>query len=301
MDADDRAPDRPSRVVHQIVDVSEPAEDVFDRGLDGRRVGDVACECVRLSALGPDAVDEFIERIGVARQGEYRRAAFGDGDGRRTSDTAGGAGDDHVLTHQRSRRIVAARPIGVEVLGPVAPQLGGVRRELRHRDAGAAQRFFRIVGCEGREQVDDVEDFGRHSELSGGHVAKDLGASGGPHDRRRGAAWQGPAQWRQTGGLGYPSVNAPQPNRFRRRQMEGLPVATLGVHQCDERVDHEVDRNDVGAPGVGQHHRREPGQSGQLGQHPEEVVGPVDLVHLTGARVADDDRRPIDAVLQPLR
>ena len=83
--------------------------------------------------------------------------------------------------------------------------------------------------------------------------------------------------------------------------MEGLPIAALGVHECDERVDHEVDRNDVGAPGVGQHHRREPGQACQLGQYAEEVVGPVDLVHLTGARVADDDRRPVDAVLQPLR
>jgi len=36
-------------------------------------------------------------------------------------------------------------------------------------------------------------------------------------------------------------------------------------------------------------------------QHAEEVVGPVDLVHLAGARIADHHRRAVDAVAQPLR
>ena len=65
--------------------------------------------------------------------------------------------------------------------------------------------------------------------------------------------------------------------------MERLAVATVGVHEGDQRVDDVVDRDDVGAAGVGQHDRREPGQNRELGQHAEEVVRPVDLVHLTGA------------------
>ena len=73
------------------------------------------------------------------------------------------------------------------------------------------------------------------------------------------------------------------------------------VHESDERVGDKVDRNDVGAPGVGQHHRGHTGQSCQLGQYAEEVVGTVDLVHLAGARVADDDRRPVDPIPQALR
>ena len=67
------------------------------------------------------------------------------------------------------------------------------------------------------------------------------------------------------------------------------------------RVGDVVDRDDVGAPGVGQHDRRQPGQHGQLGQHAEEVVRPVDLVHLAGARIAHHHRRPVDPVAQPRR
>ena len=108
-----------------------------------------------------------------------------------------------------------------------------------------------------------------------------------------------PAQRRQTGRGGDPAVDAAQPNGFRRGQVECLAVAAVGVQQCDQRVGDVVDRNDVGAPGVGQHDRSQPGQHGQLGQHTEEVIRPVDLVHLTGARIADHHRRPVDPVPQP--
>ena len=63
-------------------------------------------------------------------------------------------------------------------------------------------------------------------------------------------------------------------------------------------VDDVVDRNDVGASGVGQQHRSERRQLGQLRQDGEEVVRPVDLVHFAGARITDDHRGPIDAVAQ---
>ena len=81
--------------------------------------------------------------------------------------------------------------------------------------------------------------------------------------------------------------------------MERLAVLSFGVHECDERVDDVVDRDDVGSPGVRQQHRGEPGQHGQPREHAEEVVRPVDLVHLAGAGVAHHHRRAVDAVPQP--
>ena len=83
--------------------------------------------------------------------------------------------------------------------------------------------------------------------------------------------------------------------------MERLAVPVLGVHELDECVDDVVDRNDIGAPGVRQQDRGQRRQHRQLGQHAEEVVRPVDLVHLTGARIAHHHRRAVDAVAQPRR
>jgi hypothetical protein len=65
--------------------------------------------------------------------------------------------------------------------------------------------------------------------------------------------------------------------------VEGLAVAPVEVHQGDERVDDVVDGHQVGAPGVGQGHRRDRRQPGEPGQQWEEVVRAVDLVHLAGA------------------
>ncbi len=83
--------------------------------------------------------------------------------------------------------------------------------------------------------------------------------------------------------------------------MERLPIATVGVHECDDGLHHKVDRNDVGAAGVGQHDRGESGQYGQLRQQAEEVVRAVDLVHLAGAGIADHDRGPVYPVAQSCR
>lgn len=80
--------------------------------------------------------------------------------------------------------------------------------------------------------------------------------------------------------------------------MERLPVTTVGVRQRDQRVDDVVDRDDVGAAGVGQQDGGQRRQDGKLGQHAEEVVRPVHLVHLAGARIAHDHRRAVDAMAQ---
>ena len=84
--------------------------------------------------------------------------------------------------------------------------------------------------------------------------------------------------------------------RARVDEVEGPTVEAGLVGDVLERRRHPVDRHDVRVAEV------EPDQRHPLGQqvaHPldrlEEVVGPVDLVHLAGARVADHDRRAVDA------
>ena len=78
-------------------------------------------------------------------------------------------------------------------------------------------------------------------------------------------------------------------------EVEGLAVEPGLVGDVVDRGGDEVDRDDVDLAAFDAD-RRQPG-----GQHPprpleqlEEVVGPVDLVDLAGARVADDDARPVD-------
>ena len=59
---------------------------------------------------------------------------------------------------------------------------------------------------------------------------------------------------------------------------------------------HVVDRDDVRVAELEADEREPLGQRvARLLERLEEVVGPVDLVHLAGLRVADDDRRPVDA------
>ena len=77
-------------------------------------------------------------------------------------------------------------------------------------------------------------------------------------------------------------------------EVEGAAVEVGLVHQVLHRARHPVDRHDVRAPEV-QPHQRQPfrQQPPRALDRLEEVVRPVDLVHLAGARVADDDRRPV--------
>ena len=82
--------------------------------------------------------------------------------------------------------------------------------------------------------------------------------------------------------------------RPRGDEMEGLAVDPLAVHQLVHRRRDEVDRYDVGVAEVRRDQGQPGRQPGEQREQREEVVGAVDLVHLARARVADDDRRPVD-------
>ena len=162
----------------------EALEDVRDSAVDGCRVCDVTAERIRLPAGGADLGDQLLEGLAVARQGEHRRTACRDRHRRGAADAAGGAGDDDVLADQRAGRIVATGPARIQVTGPVSPQHSRIGAEFGHRDSTAPQRLCRQLTAEGRHEVDDVEDLGRHPELGCGHVAQDLGPTADLEQRR---------------------------------------------------------------------------------------------------------------------
>ncbi len=90
------------------------------------------------------------------------------------------------------------------------------------------------------------------------------------------------------------------PARIRVGQMEASPVETGLVRDVVHRIDHVVHRHQVEPAALdadSRHPRRK--QAPQLLDRLEEVVGPVDLVHLAGARIADHDARAIDAPRPP--
>ena len=85
-------------------------------------------------------------------------------------------------------------------------------------------------------------------------------------------------------------------HRGRVDEMEALAVLALEVGDAVDGIDDEIDRYDVDAPALdadGRHPRRQ--SLAHLLDQLEEIVWPVDLVHLAGARIADDEGRPVDA------
>ena len=79
-------------------------------------------------------------------------------------------------------------------------------------------------------------------------------------------------------------------------EVEGLAVEPGLVGDVVHRGGHVVDRHDVRVAQLEADEREPLGQRvARLLDRLEEVVGPVDLVHLAGLRVADDDRGPVDA------
>ena len=103
---------------------------------------------------------------------------------------------------------------------------------------------------------------------------------------------------RRVRGLGELVQHLARRERLRVDQVEGVPV-DLVVREMRDVVDsagHEVHWHEVHLLALG------PGEREPLGERVaealdqlEEVVRPVDLVHLAGHRVPDDDPRPVDA------
>ena len=71
--------------------------------------------------------------------------------------------------------------------------------------------------------------------------------------------------------------------RIRIHQVEAVTVLAFQVRDVVHGVHHEIHRHDVQAPALDADRRHPLGQCvADFLDHLEEVIGPVDLVHLTG-------------------
>ena len=84
--------------------------------------------------------------------------------------------------------------------------------------------------------------------------------------------------------------------RGRIDQMETLAILALAMGDVVDSVYHEIHRHDIDAPALNADHRQPRRQhTAQALDQLEEVIRAVDLVHFAAVRVADHQRRPVDA------
>jgi hypothetical protein len=90
-------------------------------------------------------------------------------------------------------------------------------------------------------------------------------------------------------------------HRLRVGEVERVAVQLRLVRDVVHRLDDEIHRHQVDASALDAEHRHPDRQHlAQLLDEREEVVRPVDLVHLAGLRMPDDHARTVDAPLQAL-
>ena len=225
--------------------------------------------------------------------------------GQLAADPARGPGHEDALALDRLGEAALAEQVRIEVALPVVPELGRVARERRDRDPRPPQRALRVACVEIGVEVAVLER-GRRDVQVAEHGLADL-----LHGRDR----LQPGRDRLGDHVGEVGVDPHRkPRRVRRLcelvedlahaerlrvdQVEGVAVDVLGGQVGDvvHRARDEVDRHDVDLLPLRARQREPLGQRvAQPLEQLEEVIGPVDLVHLAGARVADDDPRPVHA------
>ncbi len=218
------------------------------------------------------------------------------------ADAARAARDDHGLAVDRALEGAVLEQVRVEVALPVVPQLVAVGLERRDLDARAGQRALGVARVELRHQPDVLHHVRRDAEVGEEVVAdalqrRDLHRVAhdalrqhvrhllvDPHDRMR-----------RVRGAGEEVQDVAGLLRLGVDEVERLPVEAVLVGDVVHRGGDVVDRDDVGLAPLDRD-QREPLRErvADLLDGLEEVVGAVDLVHLAGLGVADDDRRAVD-------
>ena len=186
---------------------------------------------------------------------------------------------------------------------PVVPKTPGIGIQRRNRDAGALEGAGRFAAIETGRVVDEAEHVVRQPEILHHRVADPAHRRQGHqplHQARRDEAEQRGVDThghlRCVGGAAEGIEQVTNAHRGRVNEMEALAVLTLLVGDVIDRGDDEIDRDDIDAPALdadGRHPRRQHGA--HLLDQLEEIIGAVDLVHLAGTRITDDEGRAVDA------
>ena len=187
----------------------------------------------------------------------------------------------------------------VEVTLPVVPEAPGVVVELRAGDARALQRRQRLAAVVAGREVDEGEhvlgqaEVLEHRRLDPAHRRQrhhSLLHALRDEAEQRGVDEQ--VHLRRMRRLADDVEDVADAVAERVDEMEA-PLVEVGLEVADvvERGDDEIDRDDVDAAALEadrRHPRRQ--QLAHALDQLEEVVRAVDLVHLAGLRVADDER-----------
>ncbi len=213
-------------------------------------------------------------------------------------------GDEDLAAADRAGQRALAEQVRVEVALPVVPQPRRVGGQRRHGDAGAGQRALGVARVELALEVAVLRGRRRDPEVVVELVADALDRrqrhQPGAHrlrDRVGHVRVDPHHELRRVRGLGELVERLADLHRLRVHEMERV-VDEVGVRQVGDvvhRPGDEVDRHEVGLAAL------RPGQRSPLGERVaqaleqlEVVVGAVDLVHLAGLGVAEDDPRAED-------
>ena len=175
--------------------------------------------------------------------------------------------------------------------------------QLGHLDARAGERALGVARVELGLERHVVDDLLRNPEV-GEQRAPHVAQLRQLHEHRQRALGQRVGQplvdaqreLRRVRGLGEGVQRLADAHRLGVREVEGLAVEARLVGDVVHRRGDEVDRHEVRVAELGPDERDPLRQrAADLLDRLEEVVRAVDLVHLAGLRVPDDDRRAVHA------
>ena len=300
----DGAADRAAGIVDEDIDaavlfVHDGGE--LGAGLLVPYVGGIGEHLAAILGAGLDLGVGRSELFRITRDDDDVGTSLDDLLGRRQADSRRPAGDHHHLaTHLALERAVDHQ-VGVKMAFPVVPQDPRVVLQAWAGNAGALQGLFGFARIEAGRIVDEL-----HHVLGQAEVLHDRVAN--PSRRREGhEAFLDPARneaeqccvdahlhARRVRCLAEDVEDVAYPVWIRIGQVESFAVPFFEMHDVVHRGNHEIHRHDVDAPALDADRRHPWGKDlAHLLDQLEEVVGAVDLVHLTGLRVAHDQPWPI--------
>ena len=260
---------------------------------------------VRFPAEALHRLGDLLELLARARDKDHLGAGLTELQRQLAADPARGPGHQDPLPGGRLGEAPLAEQVGVEVALPVVPELCRVGGERGDGDPGSAKRALGVAHVEVRVEVAVLEGRRRDVQVAQDGLA-DLRHGGNGvqpggnrlRDHVREVRIHPHREARRVRRLGELVQHLADGERVGIGQVEGVARQVIRrlVGDVVHRTGHEVHRHDVHLLALRPHHREPLRQRvAQALDQLEEVIGPIDLVHLAGLRVADDDAGPVDA------
>ena len=265
-------------------------------------VGDIGGAGDEAQAEGGGLLFGGFELDWIARGDQNLGAGLRELERRRLADARGAARDEHNLAFDLRPERLAGDEVRIEMALPVVPKFPRIVFEARHVDARRFEqaRGFAIIEAGG--VVQKGEDGVRKLQIAhdGGAQALQHGERSQPFDERRGqqakqAQIEAHADAGRVAGLGEQVEHVAHAVGMRIGEVEALAVLPGRVRDVAGGGHDEIDGDQVDAPAFDPNQGHPGGHDGAyLLDQAEEVVRPVDLIHLAGSGVANNDAGPVN-------